>query len=71
MTHVPSGQGSSITEIEHSTMAACRLSCDPFGALWPVPTGEINLGYEVSIIVIKIVFLRKNNLTLQRTWWMR
>ncbi|XP_046411692.1 chitooligosaccharidolytic beta-N-acetylglucosaminidase [Neodiprion fabricii] len=35
---------------EHSTLAACRLVCDPFAALWPIPTGLTTLGNKYTEI---------------------
>ncbi|KAF5297041.1 hypothetical protein FQA39_LY12255 [Lamprigera yunnana] len=29
--------------LEHTSLAACRLTCGQFGALWPIPTGQVFL----------------------------
>ncbi|KAK5648924.1 hypothetical protein RI129_003816 [Pyrocoelia pectoralis] len=29
------------------SLAACKISCDPYGTLWPQPTGRVELGGEL------------------------
>ncbi|XP_012262166.2 chitooligosaccharidolytic beta-N-acetylglucosaminidase [Athalia rosae] len=41
---------SSMKNFEHSTMAACRLSCDSYAGIWPLPVGRVVLSQKYAKI---------------------